>query len=249
MRKLSLVPLILVSSVALAQPARKVDEISRRALDVLGGGPAYDKARYISFTFNVERFGKVVSSFPQQLDRSTGQYRVSGKTEDNLPFDITVNIPTKKGHGTLGGEAVSEGRKWDHLYNIAYRRFINDMNWLLMPLQILDSRVRRTYDGERTDSCGRTWDVVRLNWDASAGLTPGDIYWLWINRDTGVVEEWDTKAGTTQPEDAPIEMIFRDYRRVGGLLLSARREVKGKNQVMRFDDLKVLPEVPKGAFE
>lgn len=249
MKKMTLLFLILIPSIALAQATRTADEVSRRALDVLGGGPAWERARYISFTFNVERFGKLVSTFPQSLDRSTGEYRVSGKTEDNLPFDVVVNIPTKKGHGTLGGEAVSKGEKWTQLYNIAYRRFINDMNWLLMPVQIMDSRVHRTYEGERTDSCGHTWDVVKLTWDASAGMTPGDIYWLWINRDTGVVEEWDTRSGTMAPEEAPVAIIFRDYQRVGGLLLSLRREVKGKDQIMRFDALKVLPAVPKGAFD
>jgi hypothetical protein len=104
-------------------------------------------------------------------------------------------------------------------------------------------------DGQRTDSCGRTWDVLKLTWDPGAGLTAGDIYWLWINHDTGVVEEWDTKSGASQPQDPPIQLIFRDYRRVGGLLLSMRREVKGKNQVIRFDDLKVLPQAPKNAFD
>ena len=138
------------------------------------------------------------------------------------------------------------GETWDRLYILAYRRFINDMNWLLMPLQMFDPRVHRTYDGDRSDTCGRTWDVIKLNWDESAGLTAGDVYWMWINRDTGVVEEWDTK---TVAEEKPIELIFREYRRVGGLLLSTRREIKGKNQVLRFDNLKVPPEVPKGAFD
>jgi len=247
MRKTSLILSILVAAVASAQPSsHNADDISQRALDVLGGGPAWEKARYISFTFNVERDGKIVSSFPQRLDRSTGQYHVSGKSEDGVPFDVVVSIPTKKGHGTLAGKAVTEGETWDRLYTLAYRRFINDMNWLLMPLQMLDPRAHRTYDGERSDSCGHTWDVIKLNWDASAGLTPGDVYWMWINRDTGVVEEWDTK---TVAEEKPIELIFRDYRRIGGLLLSTRREIKGKNQVLRFDNLKVLPEVPKGAFD
>ena len=64
-----------------------------------------------------------------------------------------------------------------------------------------------------------------------------------------LVEQWDTKSGASQPEEPPIQLMFRDYRRVGGLLLSARREVKGKNQVIRFDDLVVLPQAPKNAFD
>ncbi|HEY8183904.1 MAG TPA: hypothetical protein VII32_16795 [Thermoanaerobaculia bacterium] len=252
MRKLVLILTILVASIAEAQKpaAPKADEVARRALDVLGGGPAWDNAKYIAFTFKVERDGKVISSFRQAMDRNTGTYRVSGNAEDGVPFDIVVNIPTRKGKATYSGKPVSpDSVEWDTVYNIALRRFINDMNWLLMPLEVFDARAHRTLDGQRTDSCGRTWDVLKLTWDPSAGFGEGDVYWLWINHDTGVVEEWDTKSGAAAPEEAPIQLIFREYRRVGGLLLSARREVKGKNQVIRFDDLVVLPQAPKDAFD
>ena len=252
MRKLVFIITILIASIAQAQkaPAQTADEVARRALDVLGGGPAWDNAKYVAFTFKVERDGKVISSFRQAMDRNTGTYRVSGNAEDGVPFDAVVNMATKKGHATYSGRAVSPSDdKWDAVYNIAYRRFINDMNWLLMPLEVFDARAHRSLDGQRTDSCGRTWDILKLTWDPSAGLGTGDVYWLWINHDTGVVEEWDTKSGAAGPDEAPVQLIFKDYRRVGGLLLSTRREVKGKNQVIRFDDLQVLPQAPKGAFD
>ena len=252
MRKFVLILTILVAAVAEAQKpaAPTADEVARRAVDVLGGGPAWENAKYIAFTFKVERDGKVISSFRQAMDRNTGTYRVSGNAEDGVPFNVVVNMPTKKGHGTYSGRPVEPGADhWDDLYNIAYRRFINDMNWLLMPLEVFDPRAHRTLDGQRTDSCGHTWDLLKLTWDPSAGLNQGDTYWLWINHDTGVVEQWDTKSGASQADEPPIQLIFRDYRRIGGLLLSARREVKGKNQVIRFDDLVVLPQAPKNAFD
>lgn len=252
MRKFALIITILVASIAEAQKpaAPTADEVARRALDVLGGGPAWDNAKYVAFTFKVERDGKVISSFRQAMDRNTGTYRVSGNAEDGVPFDIVVNLPTKKGHATYSGRAVSpESDQWETVYNIAYRRFINDMNWLLMPLEVFDPRAHRELDGQRTDSCGHTWDVLKLTWDPSAGFSAGDVYWLWINHDTGVVEEWDTKSGSAQPDEAPVQLMFKDYRRVGGLLLSTRREVKGKNQVIRFDDLQILPQAPKNAFD
>jgi hypothetical protein len=46
----------------------------------------------------------------------------------------------------------------------------------------------------------------------------------------------------------PLEVFFRDFHHVNGLLIAARREIKGKNQTVRFDNVKILPEVPKGAF-
>jgi len=227
------------------QPATpSADDVARRAIDVLAG-PAWDKARYIAFTFNVVSGGKITTSFPQRWDRFTGEYRVSGKDQKGDEFLVIMNTNTKQGRAWKNGAEVTEPSTLE----LGYRRFINDTYWLLMPLKSMDPGVHREYSGERTDSCGHTWDVVKLTWDASAGMTPGDIYWLWINRDTGVVEEWDTRSGTMAPEEAPVAIIFRDYQRVGGLLLSLRREVKGKDQIMRFDALKVLPAVPKGAFD
>ena len=46
-----------------------------------------------------------------------------------------------------------------------------------------------------------------------------------------------------------VTVMFRDYRRAGGLLISARREIPSKKQTVRLEELQVLPEPPKGAFE
>jgi len=235
------------STIFAAQPAPSADEIARRAVDNAGGGPAWEKARYFAFTFNVVRDGKVTASFPQQLDRMTGNYRVSGLKPNGQPYEAIVNIGSKTVRGTVGGKPVTERAQLEELYELAYRRFINDMNWLLMPLELFYNGVHRAYEGERTDSCGHTWDVVKLTFDAGLGMAPGEVYYMWINRDTGLVDEWDIKVAKS--DQAPIQLMFHDYRRVAGLLLSLQREVKGKNQTMRFDELRILPEVPKGAFE
>src|SRR5881394_1650734 len=110
MQKLPLILLIFVASIASAQtkPATQTaDEVAHRALDVLGGGPAWDNAKYVAFTFSVERESKVISSFREAMDRNTGMYRVSGHAEDGVPFEVVVNISTKKGHGTLGGKPLT----------------------------------------------------------------------------------------------------------------------------------------------
>src|SRR5260221_9863110 len=131
MSKLPLILLIFVASIASAQPqpaTQTTDDVARRALDVLGGGLAWENAKYVAFTFTVERDGKVVSSFREAMDRNTGKYRVSGHAEDGVPFEVVVQIATKKGHGTLGGKTLTNAsERWDDLYNIAFRRFINDM--------------------------------------------------------------------------------------------------------------------------
>jgi hypothetical protein len=252
MRGISIIcaTLLAFTTVLLAQqPTPSADDIARRAFDNLGGDAAWQKARYFAFTFNVERDGKLAASLPQRWDRYTGQYRVSGKKPDDTPFEVTLNVNTKTGYGTLKGAAVTDPAQLKELIDLGYRRFINDTYWLLMPLKMLDPGVHRTYDGERTDSCGHTWDLIKLSFDSGVGLTPGDVYWPWINRDTGLVEQWDMKLQTMRPEEPPLQVLFHDYRRISGLLISLRREVRGKNQIVRLDDLKILPDLPKDAFQ
>jgi hypothetical protein len=228
-------------------PDPVADELARRAFDILAG-PAWEKARLFSFTFNLERNGQPGVSFAEVWDRVTGDYRVSGKEPNGVPFVVIENVRTKGGRAWENGVEVKDAAALQNLLTMGYRRYINDTYWLLMPLKMLEPGVRRTSMGERSDSCGRTWDVVRIIFDQAPGV-PTDVYWAWINRDSGIVEEWDMKLQGTPPDEHPVEVFFHDYRRVAGVLISTRREVKGKNQTVRIDELKITSEAPKGTFE
>ena len=223
--------------------AQNADDVARRAFDVLAG-PAWESARYLAFSFNVERGGNVAVSFPQRWDRFTGDYRVSGKREGQ-DVVVVMNVNKRQGRAWRNGEEVSDPAdllKW------GYGRFINDTYWLLMGLKSFDPGVSRVYEGERTNDCGEVYDVVRFSFE-NVGLTPGDVYWMWVNRDTGLVDEWHMKLQGSKAEDPPSVVLFRDYRRIGGLLISTRREIRGRNQFIRLDDVVVGATVPAGAFE
>jgi len=228
-------------------PDPAADALARRVIDIQGG-PSWDKARFISFTFVLDRNGQPAAMFPQQWDRLTGDYRVSGKDPNGVPFVVVENVITKVGKAWQNGVAVTDPAALQNLLTLGYRRFINDTYWLLMPLKMLDPGVYRTSMGERTDACGRKWDVVKVIFDQGPNV-PTDIYWAWINRDSGLVEEWDMKLAGSPADEHPVEVFFHDFKRVGGALISTRREVRGKNQTVRIDDLRILAEVPKGAFE
>src|SRR5439155_19478354 len=154
---------------------------ARRAFDVLAG-PAWEKARYFAFTFNLDRGGARAASFPQRWDRTTGDYRVGGVDPQGKKFEVIMNVNTKVGKAWVG-DAEVKGDKLAEMLTLGSRRFANDTFWLLMPLKMLDPGVHRTYEAARDDACGHTWDLVRLTFDPSFGLGPNDVYWAWINRD------------------------------------------------------------------
>ena len=238
--RLFVLALLFVAVAADGQPT--ADDVARRAIDVLAG-PAWDQARYLAFTFNVEREGKIAVSFPQRYDRFTGEYRVSGKNREGQDIEVIMNVNTKTGRAWRNGEEVPDATEL--VNNFGYRRFINDTFWLLMGFKSFDPGVNRAYEGEKTDACGQAWDVVKFSFN-NVGLTPGDVYWMWVNRDTGLVEQWHMKLEGDKPEDPPSVVTFRDYRRFGNLLISTRREMA--RSVIRLDDITVAREVPAGAF-
>jgi hypothetical protein len=233
-------------SVPVPPPDPAADALAKRTIEAQGGA-AWDKARYLSFTFVVERDGKVAASFPQQWDRVTGDYRVSGVDPKGVPFTVVLNTKTRTGRAWQKGVEIKELPALTDLLALGYRRYNNDTYWLLMPLKMLEPGVHRTSGGERSDAAGHKWDVVRLTFDPSLEITY--VVWAWINHESGLVDEWDMKAPAAQVTDQPVEVFFHDFQRVSGVLISMSREVKGKNQTVRFTDLQILPATPKGAFE
>lgn len=230
-----------------AKPAPSADEVARRAFDV-AGGPEWEKARYFAFTFNLDRTdGTRAASFPQRWDRVSGDYRVSGVDPQGKKFDVVVNLKSRAGKATVDGAPVT-GDKLTEMLAMATRRFQNDTFWLLMPQKLMDPAIRRAYEGTRDDACSRTFDVLRLTFEPGFGFGPNDVYWAWINRDTGLIEYWDMKL-TAVRDDKPVAVTFRDFRRVGGLVISTQREIASKKQVVKLDDLVVSAEPPKGAFD
>lgn len=240
--RLSLLILLLASAAA-AQP--NPDTLAKHTIDVQAG-TAWEKARYFSFAFDVDRNGQRAASFPQRWDRYTGDYRVSGRDQQGRDFLVVMNTNTKQGKAWINGQPAA-GKDLDDMLALGYRRFINDTYWLLMPLKMMDPGVHRSYEGEKSDG-GRTFDVVKLWFDQGVGLTPADQYWAWINRDTGLVEQWHMKLQGSKPEDPPVVVVFHDFKKEGGLNISTKREIVGKNQVVSLDDLVVSADVPKDAF-
>lgn len=215
-------------------------DVATRAFDLMAG-PAWEKARYIAFTFNVERDGKIAASFPQRFDRYRGDYRVTGKDREGRTFLVIMNVNTKSGRAWRDGAELADPKE---LLELGFRRFINDTYWLLMPLKLLDPGVNLESAGER-EECGRHYDVVKLSFGEGVGLTPGDQYWAWVNRDTGLVDVWEMLLQGSKDQR---KVVFHDYRRFGDLLISTLREYTEGGTKIRLDEVQVQREVPADAF-
>ncbi len=215
----------------------KADAVGKELIAAMGGEKSWEKARQFQFNFVVEREGKKAASFSHAWDRYTGDYRVAGTDRSGAPFTVYFNVNTKQGKAFLNGKPA-EGEAEAALLKTAYGRFINDSYWLLAPWKIFDPGVRLAYDGEKPCPDGGVCDVLKLSFE-NVGLTPKDIYWLWITREGRKMVQWQFVLGGAAEE--PTTAPWKDWRSVGGILLSTEKPMPARSTVIRFENLSVSP--------
>jgi hypothetical protein len=239
--------LLLAASLPLLAQDRdpKADAIGKELIASLGGEKAWEKARQFRFDFVVERDGKAVARFSHAWDRYTGDYRVSGTDKSGAPFVVYFNVNSKDGQALVNGKPV-EGEAREGLLKMAYGRFINDMYWLLAPWKIFDPGVRLAYDGEKPCPEGGTCDVLKLSFEG-VGLTPKDVYWLWVTRDGRRMVAWQYVLNGAQED--PTMALWKDWRVFSGISLSLEKPMVGKGTVIRFENVSVSPSREDGLFK
>jgi hypothetical protein len=166
----------------------KAVAIADKVMAALGGQKAWEGTRYLHFDFAVDREGKTLFSRAHTWDKWSGRYRLDAKTKEGDPLVVLMNINTKEGEAWRKGKKLLGEEKRRELEQ-AFGAWTNDTYWLLMPYKLRDPGVNLALAGEEKKD-GKTWDKLLLTFD-NVGLTPKDKYWVYVNRDTGLVDRWD----------------------------------------------------------
>lgn len=201
--------------------------LADKTMQAMGGRKAWDNTRYIKWNF----FGRRTHVW----DKWTGNVRIE-VPEDELT--ILMNINSKEGKAMKAGEAITDSS--DFYLQRGYEMWVNDAYWLVMPFKLKDSGVTLKYLREDTTQSGEPADVVSLAFE-DVGVTPENVYEVWIDTDSKLVTQW-----AYYPDSSSLEPRFitpwSDYKSYGEIMLSGNR---GKNQL---SDIEVLQEVPEGTF-
>jgi hypothetical protein len=227
--------LLVAAGAPAARADEKADALGHELIAALGGQGSWEKARQFQFDFVVEREGKAIARFSHAWDRYTGDYRLTGTDKTGAPFAVYFNVNTRKGEVFVNGKSVEGEQAAAQLQN-AYERFINDTYWLLAPWKVFDPGVNRTYDGEKPCPDGGACDVLKLSFE-NVGLTPKDVYWLWITRDGRRMVQWQYVLNGAS--DEPTTAAWKDWRTFGGILLSIDKPISGKPVAIRFENVSV----------
>ncbi|MEO5912085.1 MAG: hypothetical protein ABIP95_14435 [Pelobium sp.] len=241
MKKLFILCGIIFTFLLSAQSQTK-EQVIDKVWAGVGGKTAFEKARYLQFTFASERNGKIGNGRNHVWDRYTGDYRfentANGKTSTVL---FNVNNQTGKAYedGVLLPDTTAA-----KLIKRAYAAFINDTYWLMVPLKLQDPGVNTELAAAETID-GTKYDIIHLNFD-KVGLTPGDQYWLYVNDATGEIGQWKFLL---QNQKNSSTFVWDPYQDLGnGLKLSLKKTNKESNSSIVFPDTKVLKSVDQNIF-
>jgi len=218
--------------------------VGKALWSALGGDDGWSRAHYVRFDWIVERDGKRVVMRSHYWDRYSGRYRVDG-VDEGKRYAVYFNVNTKAGDAFVDGKKVTDAAQAKKWLTDGYEAFINDSYWLLAPFKIFDPGVTLTWTGEDKGPNGEACDVLKLTF-ANVGLTPQDIYWLYVDKTSHLVVEWKyVLGGENKP---PTAFAWSEWHKVGPIMLASMRKGVGKPSVIRFENLKVSSDVDEAAL-
>ncbi len=181
-----------------ADPKVRAEQIADQVMDALGGKRAWDGLRGLRWSFGVSVNDSVKSERRHAWDRTTGQHRVEGVNRAGQKYVIFHTVgDTTQGAAWVDGVAI-EGDSLHKLVKRAEALWINDTYWMLMPYKLRDPGVTLAWAGDTTLE-NHHYDRIALSF-ANVGMTPGDHYWVWVDRSDRRVTRWDmVLEGDTPP--------------------------------------------------
>lgn len=216
--------------------------LADRLIEALGGAEAWRRIPYLAFTFVVEREGKVVATRRHYWDRVLGRHRLEG-TREGERYVVLTDVRGNRGTAYRDGERLS-GEDAQKYLEAAYGAWINDTYWLAMPLKVEDPGVILKYSGSEVVD-GKSLEKIQLRFDG-VGLTPKDLYWAYLDPETGIMERWSFVLDGAKAE--PTVAVWNGWVECGGVKLSTEKTVLGKGQRILFEDVECPAEIRDALF-
>ena len=170
--------------------------IADQVMKALGGNERWDKLHGIRWTWEFTVNDTVKSLRKHSWDKMTGWHRISGKTRTGVDFVFIHKLNTPEGMAWMNGVKI-EGDSLQKLMKRANSVWINDAYWFLMPYKLRDPGVTLKYAGQVRDG-DNLYDKLGLSFD-HVGDTPGDRYWVYVNRANHRIDKWEMMLQGDQP--------------------------------------------------
>ncbi len=227
--RLFIILFLLIVQTGFAQDKPKEQIVIDRVWNSIGGREKWELTRYIKFTFLVEQDTIELARREHVWDRYTGAYRINLTQKDAKKLQVLFNINTKEGKSYVDSVEQNDSVNIKILER-AYKYFINDTYWLLVPAKLEDPGVN-VKALEDTTINEISCNVLQLTFGEDIGLTPKDQYWLYVNEKTGQIIRW---SYLLQGDTEITILNWEPYINTGELSLCAERIDVNENFSIKF---------------
>ncbi len=153
---------------------------------------------------------------------SYGAYKKHQRTLPNLEGLIEQGYDGENYWLKHNGEVLENDA---YLKRVAFNRPTN-FYWFAMMPKLLDPSVVYDYKGEKTIE-DKTFDVVKVSFE-SADNKPTDIYQLYINKATGMIDQFLFTVADFGVMDTP-NLMQLQYETIDGIQIPTKRQYKKSN--------------------
>lgn len=163
-------------------------EIAGQVMQALGGEERWKNLHGLRWAFEVSVNDTLKSSRRHAWDRQNGWHRVEGVNRAGQKFLWIERLDGSQGMAWMDGKSIV-GDSLAKLVKRAKSMWTNDTYWMLMPYKLRDPGVTLRDAGMVREGT-KTYDKLALSFD-QVGETPGDHYWVYVNRANHRIEKWD----------------------------------------------------------
>ena len=213
------------STTATATGDEKAMTLARRVEDASGGKENWEKVHYISFDYFGSRYW--------YWDKYKNRYRVESEKRN---YRIAGTLDGKKTNLWLRGDLVTDPDSVSKYKDHAYRVWINDMYWLILPFKLLDQGVQLKYVGDCVFDSIRHATCIDMTFQ-NVGVTPDNKYRIYIDTTNNDVIYWDHYHHRNDSLPS-LSNPWTDYKQYGDIrLASDRGDDRGLEEITLYDDL------------
>lgn len=231
---------------AMGEADAKAAVVAKQLADAMGGQRTWDVLPYFRFDFVVEREGKEAARFKHWWDKRNGRCRVEGPDDKGRTVTAIFTLKDKKGKSFTDGIIDTDPANIANIVQMGYERWVNDTYWIVMPFKLRDPGAHLKYVRVQKEKDGTEHDVLQLSFDPGVGLTPGDHYWLYVNRKTHLLDRWEMLLQGQKPP--PGVATWEGWTQVGPVKLALMHRFQGKPIAIRFDNVAAPQTVDESVF-
>ncbi len=207
----------------------KAVKIAEETIQAMGGMDNWKNTSALRFDWVIAREGQEARVDKHLWDRKNNRDHVEWKTQEGKMRVAWVNLTDRSGAAWDDGKKL-EGEELKKAMDSAVSRWINDTYWVIAPLKLLDSGVNLKYDGEKNGH-----DILHLSFN-SVGDTPGDQFWVHINKQTRLMDHWDFELQSKNKGS----FDWIDWVQVGKMKFSKTKPSIDKKGTIKIDPLEAL---------